>query len=128
MPLHWNDTLGTGHRQIDRQHQELIDLINEFEQMVHTGHEQDAWALALPRLQTYVLFHFATEEALFGQTDAAHAARHQAQHRAFVDRLAQWRAAPAVDPRGLLDYLKTWLVEHIMKTDRELARQLPGPV
>jgi hemerythrin len=30
----------------------------------------------------------------------------------------------AVDPQAIVDFLVTWLVEHIQKTDQEFARLL----
>lgn len=126
MPLQWSDILITGHRQIDMQHQELVDLINALDRAICAGGQLEACEVVLPKLHAYVLFHFATEEALFGAADAAHVARHLGQHREFVDKLAQWRASSpeTMDSSALLDYLKTWLVEHIMRTDRELANQV----
>ena len=34
------------------------------------------------------------------------------------------RDLAAVDPQAIVDFLVTWLVEHIQKTDQELARLL----
>lgn len=124
MPLHWNDTLATGIRQIDLQHQELIQLINELEAAHAAGRRAEAVDEVLPRLGAYVLFHFGTEDTLMPAHAAAHSEKHRRQHAEFSERVAELRAAPAgeVDLDALIDYLNRWLVEHIMKTDRELGR------
>lgn len=126
MPLVWNDTLATGMRQIDLQHQELIDLVNALEAALTAGHRQEALEEALPKLHAYVLFHFGTEEAMLPMAAASHAEMHRRQHQEFSARVAAMRAVPVkdIDWPELLDYLKRWLVEHIMKTDRDLARQI----
>lgn len=126
MPLYWTDTLATGHRQIDLQHQELIDLINELESAVLAGHPAEALREVMPKLNAYILFHFGTEETLLNHVNLNHAAAHRRQHRAFSARMATLQAAPQTDLETgeLVDYLKHWLIDHIMKTDRELARQL----
>ncbi|GAB1393930.1 hypothetical protein MASR1M60_20940 [Rhodocyclaceae bacterium] len=124
MPLTWTDTLATGIRQIDLQHQELIELINALEAAHACGQRHAALEEVLPRLSAYVLFHFATEEAMMPRTMGEHAERHRRQHQAFTDRVETLRQAPAesIDLAELIAYLKQWLIDHIMKTDRELAR------
>ncbi len=122
MPIAWTAALATGVRQIDLQHQELIDLINELDAAHVAGRQADALDGVLPRLAAYVLFHFGTEEALMAETDgaAAHAALHAREHRLFAERVVELRADPG-DLAGFIDYLKGWLIGHIMKTDHDLA-------
>lgn len=124
MPLNWTDTLATGIRQIDLQHQELIELINALELAHAAGQRQAALDAWLPKLSSYILFHFATEEAMMPRTLGEHAERHRRQHREFTNRVEALRQSPAdtVDLADLIAYLKQWLIEHIMKTDHELAR------
>lgn len=127
MPLTWTATLATGVRQIDLQHQELIEIINELEAAHVSGRQAEALGEVLPRLSAYVLFHFATEEALLPAMAAcAHAEKHRQQHKEFADKVAALNAHPvaAADLETLIAYLKCWLVEHIMKTDQDLARQI----
>lgn len=126
MPILWNDTLATGHRQIDLQHQELIELTNALEAAVVAGRPSEALDEVMPKLNAYVLFHFGTEEAMLGATPPDQAAAHRQQHREFRARITTLQAEPHTDQRvnELVEYLKRWLVEHIMKTDRELARHL----
>lgn len=124
MPIQWSDTLATGLRQIDLQHQELIDLINTLEAEHEAGSRQNAIDEVLPKLNAYILFHFGTEEALMAVTDGKHAELHRIQHRDFTSRIAQLSQLPpdSIDLPGLISYLNHWLIEHIMKTDRDLAR------
>lgn len=116
--------MSTGLRQVDLQHQELIDMINALEAALAGGRREHALATLLPQLNAYVLFHFGTEDAYIEQAGGRHALAHQQQHREFTERVAAWRAQPAaqLDLDVLLAYLQRWLVEHILKTDRELAR------
>lgn len=129
MPLTWTDTLATGIRQIDLQHQELIEIINELETAHAAGRQAEALDEVLPRLTAYVLFHFATEEALMPAAAAyAHAEKHRQQHQEFAARVAALRSQPtaSIDLDTFIAYLKRWLVEHIMKTDHDLARHIAG--
>lgn len=124
MPLTWNDALATGVRQIDLQHQELIELINALEAAHAAGRREDALKEELPKLNAYVLFHFGTEESLMPVTNPDHVSAHRRQHAEFSGRIAALRQEPmeSIDLPELIAYLNRWLIEHIMKTDRELGK------
>jgi hemerythrin len=128
MPLMWSTSLETGIREIDLQHQELLEIANELERCVRAGDVAGAATAMLPRLGAYVLFHFGTEEWLAaGVPDAAaHFAAHAAEHQTFARRVAALREAPpcAEEMLAFIDYLHGWLAEHIGKADRELAAQI----
>lgn len=130
MPLTWNLSLATGIRQIDLQHQELIDIINDLEAAHLAGRQEQALKEVLPQLAAYVLFHFGTEEAMMNRAPqcGGHAAHHLNEHRLFAEKIAAFRARPATPSElaELVAYLNAWLIEHIMKTDREMASLLPG--
>ena len=128
MLLTWNSNLGTGIRQIDLQHQELIEMINELEVAYLDGHDDNALNRLLPRLTSYVVFHFGTEEGMVRKFAAGtlHAEHHLNEHRKFTQKIAEMKEMPGTDQHlalgGLVDYLKSWLLEHIMKTDKELGK------
>lgn len=131
MRLLWNTDLATGVRQIDLQHQELIDLINELETAHEAGHDDVALVDVLRRLTSYAMFHFATEESLMSKTteNTPYVQHHLDEHRLFVDQLATLKKnISGVDSmqtvETLLAYLKSWLREHIVKTDKGLAKLL----
>lgn len=125
MRITWTAEMATGAHQIDLQHQELIVLINALEDAHAAGREAAALDEALPKLTAYVLFHFGTEESLMQRSGIAseHFALHKQAHRDFAARIAALRSRPdaAAALPALLDYLKSWLIEHIMHTDRELV-------
>ena len=128
MRLLWNTDLVTGVRQIDLQHQELIELINELESAHESGQNDLALADVLPRLTSYALFHFGTEEGLMANVavNTPYALHHLGEHRLFAEKVTQMKAESGENSEQsvaqLLDYLKTWLLEHIMKTDKALAK------
>jgi hemerythrin-like metal-binding protein len=124
----WTAEYDTGIRQIDLQHQELVELINEAMQAHASGNGASVIEPILLRLKTYVLFHFGTEESLLNgpAIPPDHAAAHRAAHKQFTDHVADMkRAVDAGDTEALpklLDYLQHWLLDHILKTDKELAK------
>lgn len=128
MPLTWDDKFTTGVRQIDLQHLELIQLINELESAHAAGRRAEAIDEVLPRLGAYVLFHFGTEESLMPAHASAHAEKHRQQHAKFAERVAELREGilDNDDLEALIIFLHRWLEQHIMKTDRELGRIILG--
>lgn len=127
MPIIWNSNLVTGIRQVDLQHQELIELINELESAHNSGQDAVALADVLPRLMTYVFFHFNEEETITSRVadGMEHFERHIAEHRQFTDLISKLKFdQPENVSQAVADlvlYLQTWLIEHIMKTDMQLA-------
>lgn len=127
MPIRWNTTLETGIRQVDLQHQELIEMINELETAHLVGNDLIALEEILPRLKAYVLFHFNEEEMLAAGIayGTAHIEQHLLEHRKFIDKIASIKFDQIEDVRcavgDLVEFLQSWLVEHIMITDKEMA-------
>lgn len=131
MRINWGSQLETGVRAIDLQHEELIEILNDLDAAC-TGGDPILLDDVLSRLNTYILFHFGTEEALMADLHQAetHVDVHLQQHRAFVAYIAGMRqTAQEDDPAALirlLTYLQEWLINHIQQTDRVLAGLLSG--
>ena len=130
MRIRWSSDLETGVRAIDRQHEELIGMLNELDAAHAGGCPQSVLDDVLQRLGTYVIFHFGTEESLMAglPSQADHARQHRQEHAAFIDKLTGLRAQAVDNGRqtmeALIDYLNEWLYQHILKSDRELAALL----
>ena len=126
----WTSDYDTGIRQIDLQHQELVELINEAAAAHAGGGDMAALEQILLKLKTYVFFHFGTEESLLNGVTVSrdHALAHRAAHKQFTDRISELKlAADNGDTSALpelIDYLQHWLIEHIMKTDKDLGKML----
>jgi hemerythrin len=128
-PLLWNDSFATGVTEIDEQHMILVHTLNEATtKLAHTA-SKELLEQITQDLLSYALYHFDTEEELmreYGYQAADDAMKqHLAQHRSFsaqvVSARDNLRAGAEVSADALLDFLKTWLVNHILKTDRQLG-------
>lgn len=126
----WNSSLETGIRVIDLQHEELIGMLNELAGALARPDAESVLRDILRRLDAYILFHFSTEENLMRGKPGlqVHAEQHAAQHGAFIARIASLKADAQANPgqcgEALLHYLRGWLLEHIMQTDRQLGALL----
>ena len=131
--IHWTPAMNTGVRQIDLQHLELVDMINEMERAHTGGHSSIALDEILPRLSSYAIFHFGEEEVLLAQVaeGTAFAERHLIEHSGFVEEIQRLIANRGSQSdhdlaERLTRYLADWLVSHIAGVDRVLAHMLLG--
>lgn len=127
MGIVWGPDLQLGHRIIDKQHEELVALLNDLDDVIagRIGSLTDI----MRRLETYVVFHFGTEEALMRSlAETVPYIEHCKEHRQFVTQLGGLQdmdtRKPAEIAAGLADYLSNWLREHILVSDRRLVQAL----
>ncbi|MCB1968371.1 MAG: hemerythrin domain-containing protein, partial [Candidatus Accumulibacter sp.] len=130
--MNWSRHFVTGIDVVDREHQGLVELINEVAPLLSRsepvpGAEADA---LLDRLSEYAQTHFRDEERLMGEAGMAAACvgRQVGAHRAYVEELALMRrevdAGGQIDGRLLLRFLANWLSFHMLVDDQVMARQL----
>lgn len=120
----------TGVDEIDQQHRVLIDLTNEAAGAL-AGEPTPAQVRHLVQeLLSYAIYHFRTEEELmrrygYADDDAEAASLHVERHRGFAARVVAVQEAlenhHPVDTAELVDYLGSWITEHILGTDQKLA-------
>ena len=129
--LVWTDALSIGIEVIDAEHQRLVALINELHDAIEKGDADHVLGGILDGLITYTIEHFAHEEAMFANSGygsvSAHIREHEQLTRQVVDVQTRYRSgATTALSLELLDFLKNWLVVHIMVRDRKYAPFLTG--
>jgi hemerythrin len=130
MTIAWTADLDTGIEPIDVQHRQLVDYINDLDVAADTGNRK-AVAEVLELLIEYTLSHFAFEEQL--QIDAGYtfAAAHKSMHDVFVKRVERYkdRFDGGEDIVAELQrMLKSWLVHHIKRDDKQYSISLQAKV
>lgn len=123
--IKWSDAdYSTGLNTIDEQHKKLIDLINEIYQSFLDYRHLEVTADVLDKLEDYAKFHFAFEENLFRKLGYEEAEEHIAGHRAFTDKIQEFKRMMAAGTDAtftITNYLRDWLRTHIQKEDRKYA-------
>ena len=130
--LTWNSSFLTGIALVDEQHERLVDLVNEFGNLVARSAEVPRAELeaVVGELAQYAHTHFVDEEAIMrgAGVDARFAATHEAQHARFLRDVGHMAASGFLDAhettRVLLRFLLHWLAFHILGGDKQLARQI----
>jgi hemerythrin len=119
----WNPALSVGIEQIDRQHQELIGIINSLiENEDATGHSEPV-ADVLDRMTKYADYHFNTEEDLMSQHGFPGYISHRDEHTRFKMKTAKF-CLDALQrketlPDELFSFLRQWLTHHILQSDMQ---------
>lgn len=122
--LEWSPRLMVGEASIDSQHQRLVALFNELSESLHSAAPQARIAQVLSALLDYTQFHFAHEAALMKKHGFPGQRNHLAAHDHLVEMALEYkRRFEAGENIGvdLISFVRDWLTNHILKTDRELA-------
>jgi len=128
--MRWLDLYATGIPKIDRQHETLTDLLNALNEAHRAGKPRDVLLFRLEQLIEAVHEHFADEEALMREQGYPDVDLHKAEHDFLLAQVLHFREEFAADKVGLsesmMDYLRDWLRDHILISDRRMARFLKG--
>jgi hemerythrin-like metal-binding protein len=119
--------LELGFGDIDAQHHKLVDLVNELDDAMRVGRGQDVVGVVLDDLIHYTIYHFAFEERLMDEWQISSAEAHKAEHQQLVVEVSTFSGkinSGAVPASDLMALLQTWLIDHILKTDKALAKEL----
>ncbi len=120
----WSSALSVGIETIDNQHKRLIDLINRLYGAVLNNRSRQVLGEILDELVEYTASHFRTEEELFERYGYAEEQQHKAIHEGLVRQVLEYqkkfKSGAGLD-MTLLEFLKGWLVDHIMQTDKRYS-------
>ncbi len=126
----WNDGLRTGVIEVDRQHENLIGMINALERAAETGQGKDAISEIIDGLIIYTATHFRMEEKYFARFEYADAVEHKLEHGVFIKKVGKF--AREVDKASdsnlagliaeLIEFLGMWWNYHILESDMKYAR------
>ncbi len=109
-------------QKIDEQHQKLIGIINEVFEAKTNNLGKMVIAGILNRLTDYTKTHFKEEEALMAEHGYPELEQHRTAHQFFIVKVGDFNRAFNSDQDSLseemLDFLKNWLIKHIMETDK----------
>jgi hemerythrin len=119
----WSPALSVGVARFDKEHQELVKLLNSLHDEMLKGKAKDALSRILGQLINYTVIHFKSEEDLFRKYAYPQAAAHTAEHEALKFKAADLEKALREGTSALstetLNFLREWLVRHIQGSDMQ---------
>ena len=119
--VEWTQELETGIKEIDGQHRQFVNLINELDDVIQTGNA-DGIKHVIEGVLNHTVTHFEFEEELMRKAGFSSLKAHQQSHEFFMRKVAVLRGnfnAGENVSTLLLSMLKGWLANHIKGEDRD---------
>ena len=131
-PFAFTDAYKTGIELVDDEHCRLFEIIKETNDLIHEEllHDKyDEIVRLLTELKNYTEFHFHDEEVLMERIQYPGLDAQKRAHSAFVDKLVDIDLSDLDDIdnnqqtylNDLVQFLLTWLVNHIKGMDKKIA-------
>lgn len=131
-PFAFTDKFKTGVPLIDDEHRRLFEIIKETNDLIHEQllHDKyDEIMRLLSELRDYTEFHFKDEEQLMERISYPGLPAQKRAHTSFVERLVEIDLSELDDMDDnqqeylldLIDYLLSWLSNHILGTDKKIG-------
>ncbi|MBI5307325.1 MAG: hemerythrin family protein [Planctomycetes bacterium] len=119
----WNDGLSVNVKEIDAHHKKLIGLINQLHDSMLEGKGKEASGKILSALVDYTASHFTYEEKLFKQYGYPEYDAHRKDHEDLIRQVKDFKSQFDKGTLGLtlklMTFLKDWLNNHILGTDKK---------
>jgi hemerythrin-like metal-binding protein len=126
----WNDIYSVKIQRFDAQHKVLFKIINRLNDNMESGNGHRAMANALNELVEYLRTHFTDEESAMTKFAYPGYQRHCAEHQQFTQQVLDFRqkftAGKVAVSQEMMQFLQTWLKQHILRTDRAYSTFLVG--
>lgn len=128
--VNWSEQMSVGDQKIDDQHKKMIEIINTLFEAIENRDTIEALSAILLNLYDYANIHFGEEEEMMREHNYPCLQEHIIEHEGFTGKLKEFKRGLDVHQLCLsldmLNYLSTWLVTHIQKTDQKYKIYLNG--
>lgn len=121
----WNDLYSIDMPEIDEQHRVLFDLINQLWRAIINRSTIEQQVGLIEKLEHYTLSHFTAEETFMRMFEYPDFDNHKKAHESFVKKIALEKANLQKTQHlslDILNFLKDWLIDHIMVLDKAYAK------
>ena len=119
----WDESFSVGVSKFDKQHKQIISIINTLNDQQNEGFDSKKVAKILNELTIFVHTHFKMEEQLLAEYGYPNISDQQKEHKEFRIKLANFctdsMTAYTSIPINVLHYLKEWWVDHILVKDMQ---------
>jgi hemerythrin len=121
--IQWNDSLSVNVAEVDKQHQKLVQMINDLHEAMRQGKGNAVLGPLVNGLIDYTGTHFKTEERYFARFAYPETEAHKKLHADFVAKVADFQKKFAANATGLsvdvMSFLSNWLQGHIKGEDKK---------
>lgn len=126
--MEWESRLNIGIKQFDEHHKELIRIISELKESMHNGENHVYIKNLLFELVSYTKYHFTAEERMMEKHNYQRFHEHKQEHQKLTEQvelfLDKYSAGKSDLDDQIFEFLKKWLFEHILETDKKMGEYL----
>ena len=126
----WTQELETGVAKVDEQHKELIRMVNSLHDALSQGKAKEHIEEAFDFMAHYVVEHFQMEERMMTEHNYVGFPAHKHAHNYFIHDFSALTSKYHENPNSsfmaiqLQKAILEWLLNHIMKVDKEMAKAI----
>jgi hemerythrin len=118
--LTWRPEYSVGIPEIDEQHRHLFEIANNLTLSVGDGTPERVMRDTINELRQYIMDHFHLEERIMEEIGYQHFTEHVDMHAVMTVRLKLLEKnllAGKLRPVELVEFMESWLTEHIIMDD-----------
>lgn len=130
MPLiEWRKEFETGVTEVDHEHREMVDLINELHASIGADAPKEVIGGFLGEVFAKISAHFALEESVMRKHRYDEYEAHKSEHEALLDQIRdimdEHESGEFAKPEIALEHaVRDWFVTHFKTRDARLHRML----
>jgi hemerythrin-like metal-binding protein len=121
----WNEKMSVNSKELDQQHQNLINMLNDLYQAFMEKEHKERIGSIIEKMTEYAVYHFDAEEKYFGAFDYDKKVSHEMEHEDFRRKVGEFTLKYKANSGALtfevVNFLRSWLNNHIMETDKGYA-------
>lgn len=121
----WNEEYNIGIKEVDEEHMQLVKLLNQLYKDMYAGKGRNALENVLSSLISYTQTHFLNEEKIMISNGYPGYLEHKRIHKKMTEKVLemykQFQNDKISSPVQISNFLKNWLLKHIMGTDKKFA-------
>ena len=122
----WDKKFSVGVDAIDKQHLQLVNLINKIEELKNKEPiDVKKVSMIIQELIVYTQSHFTQEEEVMRRHAFVGIERHKKLHQTFIEKVKLFEEKFEKGPQQVLDimlpFLTKWLQHHIMVEDKKYS-------
>lgn len=121
----WNDSFSVKIKEIDQQHQKLMEMVNDLNDAMSKGKGKEVVGTVLQKLISYTASHFSKEEKMMSDNGYPEYVDHKAKHDKMVAKVLSLQKDVASGKltvsNDVMNFLMDWLQKHIKGTDMQYS-------
>ncbi len=126
--VEWRDDFKIGIEEVDFEHQEMIELINELYGETKKAGSSMAVMYFLGEIFEKISAHFALEEKVMRELKYDQYEDHKEDHERLLDTIMdiidEYQDTPTLDEKVLAEQLNSWFVNHFSTKDARMHKFL----